>query len=215
MKRFVSLLALLVVSASLVSAQTDKKAKDLLDRLSAKTKAYTSIRTEFSYSLVNKDRKINTVQNWKLWLKGDKYRLEMGDQLIISDGKSMWKVLKADKEVELSNVNEGGDGLNPKNIFTMYEKGFKYKYIKEEKVGNRTLHLIDLFPENPKEKDFVSMRLFIDKASMQIYKSELKGKNGNIYTYLIKTFTPNEAMDAGKFTYKPAEFPGFELNDIR
>ena len=139
----------------------------------------------------------------------------MGEQLILCDGKSLWKVLKNDKEVELSNVSDGGEALNPKNIFTMYEKGFKYKYVKEEKQGAKTVHIIDLFPENPKEKDYISIRLYIDKAAMQITKSELKGKNGNIYTYLIKTFVTNEKTDAGKFSYKPAEFPGYELNDVR
>jgi outer membrane lipoprotein carrier protein len=215
MKKLTALIALLVFPVLCIFSQNDKKAREILDKLSAKTKSYSSIKAEFSYSLVNKDRKINTVQNWKLLLNGDKYRLDMGDQLIISDGKSLWKVLKNDKEVELSNAADAGDGLNPKNIFTMYEKGFRYKYIKEEKAGNRTVHLIDLFPENPKEKDYISIRLYIDKTLMQIYKSELKGKNGNVYTYLIKSFTTNESLDASKFTYKPAEFPGFELNDVR
>jgi outer membrane lipoprotein-sorting protein len=215
MKISLTILALLFLPAWGILAQTDKKAKEILDKLSTKTKAYTSIRTEFSYSLVNKDRKINTVQNWKLLLAGDKYRLDMGEQLILCDGKSLWKVLKNDKEVELSNVSDGGEALNPKNIFTMYEKGFKYKYVKEEKQGAKTVHIIDLFPENPKEKDYISIRLYIDKAAMQITKSELKGKNGNIYTYLIKTFVTNEKTDVGKFSYKPAEFPGYELNDVR
>ena len=71
--------------------------------------------------------------NWKLWLKGDNYRLDMGEQLLISDGKAVWKVLKGDKEVEVSLPTNGEDALNPKNIFTMYEKGFKNKYIKEGK----------------------------------------------------------------------------------
>lgn len=197
------------------SAQVDKKAKDILDKLSAKTKAYSSIRADFSYSLVNKDRKINTTQNWKLMIKGDKYRLEMGDQIIMSDGKSLWKVLKNDKEVELSNVSNAGDAFNPKNMFTIYEKGYKYKYVKEEKNGNKIAHLIDLFPENPKEKEFSSIRLYIDKTSLQIQRSEIKGKNGNVYTYIIKTFKTNETIDQNMFSYRASDFPGYELNDIR
>lgn len=196
-------------------SQADKKAKDILDNVSKKTKSYSSIQTEFSYSLINKDRKINTTQNWKLQIKNEKYRLDMGDQLLISDGKSLWKILKNDKEVELSNIDKAADGFKPQNMFTMYEKGFKFKYVKEEKNGNKITHLIDLFPDNPKEKDFISIRLYIDKASLQIKRSEIKGKNGNVYTYQIKTFKTNEVIDANIFTYRPAEFPGYELNDVR
>ncbi len=215
MNRILFLSFLLLTSSFYSAAQEDKKAKSILDKLSAKTRSYSSIRTEFTYSLVNKDRKINTTQSWKLTLKGEKYRLEMGDQIIISDGKVMWKVLKADKEVELSKPGTGDDALNPKNIFTMYEKGFRHKYIKEEKIGTKQVHVIDLFPINPKEKDYNSIRLYIDKTSMQVLKSEIKGKNGNLYTYDIKKFNTNENVEDALFTYKSSEFPGFELNDLR
>ena len=215
MKLKSTLFVLLIAAFANLHAQDDKKAKGILDKLSAKTKAYTSIRTEFSYALVNKDRKINNSQFWKLLLKGDKYRLDMGDQLIISDGKTMWKILKNDKEVEISAPSVKEDALNPKNIFTMYEKGFKFKYIKEEKLGSKIAHVIDLFPIVPKEKDYNSIRLFIDKTALQVLKSEIKGKNGNVYTYDIKKFITNEAIDEGQLIFKKADFPGFEINDLR
>jgi outer membrane lipoprotein-sorting protein len=165
--------------------------------------------------LVNKDRKINKVQNWKLWLKGDAYRLDMGDQLLISDGKVVWKILKADKEVEISLPTTGDDALNPKNVFTMYEKGFKNKYIKEGKIGTKAVHIIELYPLAPKTKDYNTIRLYIDKTLMQVVKSEIIGNNGNLYTYDIKKFTVNETTAAGFFTFSKSEFPGFEVNDLR
>lgn len=211
----ITLLVASLLFSVLLPAQVDKKAKEVLDQVSAKTRSYTSMRAEFSYSLVNTDRKINTSQNWKLLLKGNSFRLDMGEQLIISDGKNQWKILKADKEVEVSAADNTDEGINPRNIFTMYEKGFKYKYVKEDKLGAKTVHVIDLFPENPKEKDFSSVRLYIDKATLQVAKSELKGKNGNVYTYDIKKFVTNETLDQSQFTYKASEYPGYEVNDLR
>jgi len=215
MKRILFFSFLLFVTSLNANAQEDKKAKSILDKLSAKTRSYSSIKTDFTYSLVNKDRKINTTQSWKLILKGDKYRLEMGDQIVISDGKTMWKVLKTDKEVEISKPAAGEDALNPKNIFTMYEKGFRNKYVKEEKLGTKTVHIIELFPIVPKEKDYNSIRLFIDKNLLQVVKSEIRGKNGNLYTYDIKKFVTNDPVEDALFTYKSSEFPGFEVNDLR
>ncbi len=215
MKNNLILCFLLFISAGLINAQQDKKAKQILDKLSAKTRSYSAIKADFSYSLVNKDRKINKVQNWKLWLKGDNYRLDMGDQLLISDGKVVWKVLKADKEVEISLPTSGEDALNPKNVFTMYEKGFKNKYIKEGKVGTKAVHIIELYPLIPKTKDYNTIRLYIDKAQIQVIKSEIVGNNGNLYTYDIKKFTVNETAAAGFFTFSKTEFPGFEVNDLR
>jgi len=215
MKLKSTLIVLFLAVFANLQAQEDKKAKGILDKLSAKTKSYATIRTEFSYALVNKDRKINNSQFWKLLLKGDKYRLDMGDQVIISDGKTMWKILKNDKEVEISSPTAKEDALNPKNIFTMYEKGFKFKYVKEEKLGTKIVHIIDLFPIVPKEKDYNSIRLFIDKTALQVLKSEIKGKNGNVYTYDIKKFATNEAIEEAQLSFKKADFPGFEVNDLR
>jgi len=215
MKRSTLLLLAFSLFATFSYAQVDKKAKDVLDKLSAKTKSFSTIKSSFSYSLVNKDRNINTSQNWKLALKGEKYRLEMGDQVILSDGKTMWKVLKMDQEVEVSNQVNNDDALNPKSIFTMYEKGFRYKYVKEEKLGAKTVHTIDLFPLNPKEKDFVSIRLYIDKVANQVLKSEIKSKNGNVYTYSISAFETNKPIDDSYFTFKTSEFPGYDVNDVR
>jgi outer membrane lipoprotein-sorting protein len=215
MKKLLFFCLISVLSLGALDAQQDKKAKQILDKLSAKTRSYSAIKTDFSYSLVNKDRKINKVQNWKLWLKGDAYRLDMGDQLLISDGKVVWKILKADKEVEISLPTSGDDALNPKNVFTMYEKGFKNKYIKEGKIGTKAVHIIELYPLAPKTKDYNTIRLYIDKSLMQVVKSEIIGNNGNLYTYDIKKFTVNETTAAGFFSFSKTEFPGFEVNDLR
>ena len=50
MKRFKFIIAtLIVLTVFPLSAQTDQKAKELLDKLSTKTKAYTSIKANFNY----------------------------------------------------------------------------------------------------------------------------------------------------------------------
>jgi outer membrane lipoprotein-sorting protein len=213
MKRIIIILFTLAIAT--LQAQDDKKAKDILDKLSAKTKAYSTITSEFTYSLVNKEKKINSTQSWKIKIKGDRYRLDMGEQIIYFDGKTMWKFLKSDNEVEISTPSANDEALNPKNIFTMWEKGYKYKYVNEENVSGKIAHVIDLFPSNPKEKDFTSIRLYIDKAAMQVLKSEVKGKNGNVYTYDIKKFTPNQVIEDVAFTFNMKEHPGVEVNDIR
>ena len=52
--------------------------------------------------------------------------------------------------------------LNPSKIFTLYENGYKYKFVKED---NKNYH-IDLFPEE--SGPFTKVELFINKSKMQI-----------------------------------------------
>jgi outer membrane lipoprotein carrier protein len=215
MKRFATIIALFVI-ANLATAQpVDTKAKGILDQVSTKTKAYKTIRTEVAYTLTNTKSGVKSTKTLKVWLKGAKYRIDTGDQLIISDGKSVWKHVKGDEEAELSNPEPGEDGISPSNMFSIYEKGFKYKFIKEEVKAGKTIYIIDLFPLKPKEKDYTSIKVRIDKATMRIVSAEMNGKNGSVYSYTIKTFTPNETLGEDLFIFDKAKFPGVVINDVR
>ena len=77
-----------------VSAQQDTKAKSILDKLSAKTKAYKTVKADFQFIMVNKADGTNESQSGSISIKGESYNLSISGQTIISDGKSMWTVIK-------------------------------------------------------------------------------------------------------------------------
>lgn len=199
-----------------VNAQ-DAKAKAILDGLSKKTKAYSSIKADFSYTLENKDQNINESQAGTIYIKGPKYKLNIAGQEVISDGTTMWTYLKDAGECQVQNAPDESqeDAISPSNIFTIYEKGFKYKYEGEKTSSGKTLQNISLFPTDPKDKPYHTVRLFIDKAAQQIHSIEVIGKDGNKYTYLVKTFTPNVNVNESMFTFNPSQHPKVDVIDLR
>ena len=54
-----------VISIASFAQGVDTKAKAILDKLSAKTKSYTTIKAEFQYSISNKSEGINDSQTGK------------------------------------------------------------------------------------------------------------------------------------------------------
>jgi outer membrane lipoprotein-sorting protein len=138
----------------------------------------------------------------------------MTDQDMISDGKSQWTYLKKDKEVQVSVVDNTGDALNPAQIFTLYEKGFKYLFTGEQKVGGKVYQMIDLSPIDTK-KSYFKIRLGINKAAKQIASVLIFDKNGNKYTYDVKTFVPNVKVPESTFAFDPKKYPGVEVVDLR
>lgn len=199
-----------------VSAQ-DAKAKAILDQLSKKNKAYTSIKADFSYNLNNKDQKINETQDGTIFIKGPKYKLNIAGQEVISDGKTVWTYLKDAKEVQLQNPPDPSeeDALNPATIFTLYEKGFKYKFEGENTTAGKTIQTITLHPDDPKNKPYHTIKLEIDKGSQQVHALRVLGKDGNNYTYLIKNFSSNVNLPETTFTFNPAQHPGVDVIDLR
>ena len=206
------LLALVAIGINTtINAQNDPKAKTILDELSAKTKAYTSIKAEFSYTVEKKD-KTKEIQSGKLQTKGAKYKLEIPGHVIYCDGKTVWDYIKDANEVQVKDMETGGDdAINPSNIFTMYEKGYKYKFETEDAV----IQTISLFPVNPDKKKFHTVKLFIDKTKKQISSVKMMMKDGGTQTYEIKSFTPNAAIADTDFTFNPKAYPGVSTEDLR
>ena len=218
MKHFLLLLlTILSITSATIQAQEkpDLKAKAILDDLSTKTKSYSTIRAEFTFTVEGRDKKSET-QSGILQLKGDKYKLEIKGQEIISDNKTVWTFLKDANEVQVNNVDmTSADAVNPSTIFTIYEKGFKYKFDKEEMQGNTTLQIIDLYPLNPDKKKFHTVKLLIDKSKKQIAVVKIFMKDGSVVTYNVKIFTPNAEIKDTTFAFDAKAHPGVEVVDLR
>lgn len=208
-----NIIALFVTASSLssVTAQNDPKAKAILDELSAKTKAYTSVKAEFSFTTEKKD-KTKEVQNGKIQTKGSKYKLEIPGHEIYCDGKTVWDFIKDANEVQVKDMETGGDdAVNPSTIFTIYEKGFKYKFDGEDASSQ----MISLFPENPDKKKYHTAKLTIDKNKKQISGIKMMMRDGTTQTYTIKSFTPNAPIADTEFTFDKKAHPGVSVEDIR
>ena len=216
MKRITTIttIALLILTTLSVVAQGDKKAKDILNGVSSKYRSYKSMKADFSYTLENPTAKIKETQVGTLLLSGAKYRLGISGQEVISDGKTIWTYMKEAKEVQINEVDPTDDGIKPSEIFTMYEKGFIYKFIDEKSVAGKVQQNLELTPTD-KTKTFFKIKLTIDKSSKQIVKSVIFEKTGNRYTYAIKSFTPNFAVNASTFTFDAKKYPGVEVVDLR
>ena len=217
MKKLVICALVLVGTTVNLMAQSEVKAKAILAEVSKKYRDYDVIKTDFSYTLENPQAKIKETQLGTLFVrsKTNKYKIILKGQELISDGKNQWTYLKADKEVQLSEVDHNAEGLNPAKIFTIYEKGFKSLYTNDTKAANgRMVHNIDLTPTDSK-RTFFKVRLQIDKVNKQITNAVIFDKNGNKYTYTIKTFTPNVKVPESTFAFDAKKYPGVEVVDLR
>ena len=198
--------------------QEQEKAKVILDEVSKKMKGYTSLKVECTYNLENSAAKINETQEGTLLLKGNKFKLTLSGREVISDGTNVWIVMKKAEEVHKKTQADFNEelGFDPAKIFTVYEEGFKYQFLKETKEGTKTIAMIDLFPLDPGKKNYSRLRMNIDKEKSQIVSSKTFGKDGNTYTLTVKTFTPNAPAPDTDFKVNEAEFKkqGFEIVDF-
>ena len=213
-----SFLSFFLLISELLSAQTvpkDAQAKAILATVSKQYRSYDMVKADFSFTLKNQQANISETQNGTLFVKSklNKYKVSLGNQELISDGKVQWTYLKNDNEVQISDINTSPDALNPAQIFTIYEKGFKYVYLGETKLNGKVYQNIELAPIAT--RSFSKIKLRIDKVNKQINNIVVNDKNGNVYTYLIKTFTPNVKVPETTFSFDAKKHPGVEVVDLR
>jgi outer membrane lipoprotein-sorting protein len=216
MKKLIVIIAVILGFLNVVPAQTDVKAKAILANVSRKYRSYDIIKTDFTYTLENPQAHTKETQTGTIYVKSktNKYKVILKGQELISDGKNQWVYLKADKEVQLSAVDNDPDRLNPAQIFTIYETGFKYIYSGDAKVNGRVNNIIDMTPVDSK-RTFFKVRLNIDKLNNQITNAVIFDKNGNKYTYAMESFTPNFKVSESIFAFDPKQYPGVEVVDLR
>jgi outer membrane lipoprotein-sorting protein len=206
---------LLLLAFSVNGFAQDAKAKAILDELSNKTRKYTSITSDFTFTLEDKAANLTQTQEGTLKMEGKKYYIKLGDNHIYSDGETRWTYNEEMNEVYIDHADSGEDALNPSEIFTVWETGFKHYYETEATEGGKKYDVIKLNPTNPADKTFHTVKLFIDKSNMQVGKFLILGKQGDNYTYLVKTFKTDIAYTPADFTFKSAKYPGVEEIDNR
>ncbi len=214
--KIITLTVTLLLSLAAV-AQTDDaaKAKDILNKVSAKTRQYQTIKADFSFSLENLQDNIKENHDGSILLKGNKYRIALMGVINYFDGKTLYTWMKEAEEVNVSEPDMTDEStLNPASIFTIYEKGFKLKYVGEKNVGGKMMHEIDLYPEN-RDKPFSRIKLTINKETLQINSFMQQGKDGNNYTITVKTMQTNVPATDGDFIFNKTANPKVQVIDLR
>ncbi|PST83494.1 gliding motility protein [Pedobacter yulinensis] len=215
MKKII-LTLLIAAGVTGLQAQSDTKAKAILAEVSKKYRSYDVVKSDFTLTVSNAKTKAKQTQQGTLLVKANsnKYKVSMPGQELISDGKSQWTYLKDDKEVQVSDADNSSDALNPAKIFTIFERGFKPAYTGQKKLGTKVYELIDLVALDAR-KPFSKIKLTVDKAGKQISNVVLYDKNGNTYTYNVRSFTPNVKVPETAFAFDAKKHPGVEVVDLR
>jgi len=204
------LLMIALLSYLVLPAQNhNEKASAALRDLAAKLKNTKQIRIEFTFKLDNKEARVHEEKKGTMWLAGNKYKIMLNGQIIISDGKAIYTYLPQAREVQISEPDEEGQSLSPLSILSNYENKYRIKYIKERKG----LLVVDLLPLESSR--FYKIRIELQSADNQLKSVSLFEREGNTFTYFVDQFDTQRNADPSIFTFNKNDYPGVEVVDLR
>lgn len=211
-KKFLLLTALVLLNLT-VQAQ-DKKAKELLDQVSAKVKSYNSIIIDFKYSLNNAKENINQDSKGNVTLKGNQYVLNFMGVTKIFDGKKTYTIVPEDEEVTISTVNEKDDNaVTPSKMLTFFNSGYKYSMDIVQDVKGRKIQYVKLIPLSSRDQR-KEVLLGIDVQTKHIYNLIEMGKKGTKTTLTVNSFKTNQPLSKNQLTFTKSKYPNYYINQL-
>lgn len=175
---------------------------DVLNNLKNKISQVNDISGEFKLTV--KSGSANNASKGKFFFKKDKkYKFEMGNNILITDGQSMWNIDKKRKKVMVDNYDES-------NMQFSFHKFFNYYPSKcnIEKLSGNGLKMV------PKHNNlgFKEAHLWIDSSNL-ISKVEIYDNSNNIYLFEFSDLKSNSGLADNIFTFTKTE--GLKVVDLR
>ncbi|MBC8882588.1 outer membrane lipoprotein carrier protein LolA [Flavobacterium piscinae] len=212
MKKFIWI-SILFLSVFTMQAQ-DKKAKELLDEVTARVKSYENITIDFKYSLQNSKENINQDSKGSVILKGNLYYLNFMGTTKIFDGKKTYTVVPEDEEVTISNVDEKDENaITPSKMLTFFNQGYKYYWDITQNIKGRKIQYIKLVPISSKDQR-KEILLGIDVQTKHIYNLIEVGKKGTKTTLTVNSFKTNQPLSKNQFTFDESKYKNYYINRI-
>ena len=213
MKRILSVVFVLFIGLSM-QAQDAKKAKELLDQVSAKVKSYNNIVIDFKYSLSNPKEKINQESNGNVALQGNLYHLNFMGVTKIFDGKKVYTIVPEDEEITIENFDASDEkAITPNKMLTFFNTGYKYTRDKLQNVKGRKIQDIKLIPNSTKDSR-KEILMGIDTQTKHIYNVIEVGKNGSKTTLTVNSFKTNQPLSKNHFTFTKSKYPNYYINKL-
>lgn len=210
--KYILTLMVLAFTGIFASAQTDEKAKTILDKTVAHIKSYPAVEIVFDLSMINKEENIRETHHGKAYMKDKMYRIDVMDVINYYDGEVIYTYMPEQEEVNIKNPDENEDEmLNPAILFDIHNQKFTQKLV-EEKDGKA---YIELTPKK-EHKQITKIGVWINTKTNMVEKVTSFGKDGNDVTITVKNLKkPDQELDVTFFRFDKDAHPEVEVIDLR
>lgn len=203
-----------IIFLSVFTNAQDKKAKILLDEVTAKVKSHNNIVLDFKYTISNSKENLNQESKGSVTMKGNQYVLNLMGVTKLFDGKNIYTINSEDEEISIAKFNEKDDkSFTPSKMLTFFHVGFRYSLDVIQNVKGRKIQNIKLTPLNPKDlmKDVM---MGVDTETKNIYNIIQNAKNGTKTSIFINSYKTNQPLSKNQFIFVESKYPKYYINKL-
>jgi outer membrane lipoprotein-sorting protein len=197
---------LILLSHGLLFSQWD--VNSVQEKLNAKYGNVNTLITNFS-------QKGNSKLNGSLTAKeGNKFKIQIEDKQIISNGTTIWIYSEKEKRVVISNFDESAANNSLERVFYKFIELYKVtKISKEQKSNKKTLIIAELEPidRNKIISSIIKLTLWLEPNDFSIEIIKIQGDETEFWN--LNSLILNKKIPDKFFEFKPPK--DCEVVDIR
>ncbi len=198
-----ALLVAIVLFAGQAQAQSSD---DLLDRLRMRYETTDALRAQFTQSIGE------VTMQGTLVLRGDAYRIETPDQMLVTDGTTSWVYSKADGQVLVNDAVADETTFSPADFFTHYPERFDVEVSDSESVDGVRHDVLLLTPKSG-DTFLREVTLWVRSADTLPRRVQIVDGNGTRMVFDLRDVVMNPPLRSDVFQFVPP--PGAEVVDLR
>jgi len=218
------LITIFLLSSLNLVAQQDLESVEKSDPASIKTLAklkseydkYDTHRIEFLIEIeIPGQSKEN--QSGSLIQSGEKFVLEMDQQMIISDNETVWIYLKDQNEIQINDADFGeeGDLMSPTAVFNLYmSDDYIYGVSNSEYIDGIVLTSIEGKPIAD-DSEYSKIKIVLSDKDTKLKQIKIFEKDGSRYTLNVSKHIFDYQTDSTTFTFNKNDYKGVIIEDLR
>jgi chaperone LolA len=144
--------------------------------------------------------------------KGNRYRVELESQTIVTDGVTVWSYSEPQQQVLVDRFSQDERSLSPDRILSGEANDLAPALIGKEKLGKLETVVLKLT-----SRDDASLlkwlKLWVSESDWLVRKAELVDINGKETVYQVMEIKINTGIPDAQFTFIPPA--GVEVVDLR
>lgn len=197
------LLAALVLQTGQVSAQSpDAVARQLQQRY----RQVETVSADFVQSTGG------ATLSGRLQVRGDAFRMSIGDQTLVTDGRTLWSYSPDDEQVVVQAYNPRQAGFSIGQLLTDYLRVFRAVGATRATINGVRHDVLTLRPRDA-GSSVRDATLYVRSSDAVPTRVRVRDTNGTLHAFDLSRVRLNERLPASTFRFAPPR--GTEVVDLR
>jgi chaperone LolA len=138
-------------------------------------------------------------------LKGEnQFRITTEDQVIVSDGKTLWTYNKPSRRVLVDKLEKSDNEWLPQKLFMKTQKEYRHRMAGEESIQGKNCYLVE-FSAEKEDRYITKMKVWVEKETWIPVKIEQTDISKNRTIYSLSQIQTGQPVEDSVFQFKPPE----------